>query len=135
MQSALGLTVVIVEDEPLLTMLLEELLDELGCTLVCSATTVADGLAKVDSRDFDIAILDVHLRGEPVWPLADRLREASRPFIIASGDSREALLARYPLATILSKPYELESLSHALRSEMARHTDGQKPLTSDDADG
>ena len=119
MQPKLGLCVLVVEDEPLLTMMLEELLDELGCTLAANASTVAHGLAEAKQREFDVAILDVHLRGEPVWPLADWLRDAKRPFVIASGDTRD-LLARYPSATILAKPYELGSLAEALKATMAR---------------
>lgn len=111
----LGLSVVIVEDEPLLTMLLEELLEELGCKIVATASTVATGALELERHIFDIAVLDVHLRGELVWPLADQLRDAGQPFVLASGDEANALQARYPSATILSKPYELDALARALR--------------------
>jgi DNA-binding response OmpR family regulator len=112
---SLKLSVVIVEDEELLTMLLEDLLDELGCTVVATGTTVSTGAVALESERFDVAILDVNLRGEQVWPLADRLCNAGRPFILASGDDRHVLEKRYPAAAILPKPYELESLSRALQ--------------------
>ena len=62
MQPALGLTVVVVEDEPLLSMLMEDLLDEIGCTVAATAATVAAGLSAVEHLAFNIAILDVHMR-------------------------------------------------------------------------
>lgn len=119
-QPQLGLAVVVVEDEPLLTTMLEELLEELGCTVVASAASVAAGAKEIAKHSFDIAILDVHLRGEKAWPLADALRDAKRPFIIASGDSGDEIASRYPTATILNKPYEVDSLAVALREAMAR---------------
>jgi len=121
---ALGLAVLVVEDEALLTMLLEDLLDELGCKVIATATTLSAGIAEAERDDFDLAILDVHLRGEPVWPLADRLQELGRPFVIASGDDSKTLLSRYPSATILSKPYELDSLSQALQAAMNGQSNG-----------
>jgi CheY-like chemotaxis protein len=121
---ALGLAVLVVEDEALLTMLLEDLLDELGCKVIATATTLSAGIAEAERDDFDVAIIDVHLKGEPAWPLADRLQEVGKPFVIASGDDRAALLSRYPSTTILSKPYELDSLSQALQAAMNGQSNG-----------
>jgi CheY-like chemotaxis protein len=111
----LGLSVFIVEDEPLLAMMLEEFLDELGCSVAGYATSVPDALSAIPKVKFDVAILDVHLRGQPVWPMADRLQREGRPFIISSGDNGRNVQARYPGATFLSKPYQLDALSHALQ--------------------
>lgn len=120
MPTALGLAVVVVEDEPVLLMLLEDMLDEIGCTLVASASTVAEGLATIAEREFDIAILDVHLGRDVVWPLSDELLERGKPFILASGDDGRLLQDRYPAATILAKPYELDSLTRALEDAARR---------------
>ena len=115
MQPVLNLAVVVVEDEPLLSMLMEDLLDEIGCTVAATASTVAAGLAAIEHMAFDIAILDVHLGREEVWPITDRLIEKGKAFILASGDDRDMLQERCPAATILAKPYELASLTRALR--------------------
>lgn len=123
MQPALGLTVVVVEDEPLLSMLMEDLLDEIGCTVAATAATVAAGLSAVEHLAFDIAILDVHLGREEVWPITDHLIEKGKAFILASGDDRDMLQKRCPAATILAKPYELASLTRALE-DATRHAAG-----------
>lgn len=121
MQTGLDLAVVVVEDEPLLSLLLEDMLAELGCSLVASAATVADGLAAVEQHDFDFAVLDVHLGRELVWPLADILVNRSKPFVLASGGDGKTLQDRYPEAKVLTKPYELDSLTRALRTAARRH--------------
>lgn len=131
MHTVLGLAVVVVEDEPMLLMLLEDMLDEIGCRLVASAATVGDGLAAVDEREFDIAILDVHLGRDVVWPLADHLVEEGKPFVLASGDDGRLLQDRYPSATILAKPYELDTLTKALSD--AVRPGPTRPLTPDAA--
>ena len=66
--------VLIVEDEFLLVMLLEDLLPTLGYTVVGSAGSVEHALAKLDTADVDLAVVDVNLAGEPSFPVADALR-------------------------------------------------------------
>lgn len=74
-----------VEDEPLVAMLLVDLLDELGCTVAAQACSVAEGLDRANDTLFDAAILDVNLRGQPVWPLADALQAKGIRFVLATG--------------------------------------------------
>ena len=42
-------------------------------------------MAEADKGGFDLAILDVNLKGESVWPVAERLREQQIPFVLATG--------------------------------------------------
>ena len=104
----------VVEDEPLIAMLLLDLLDELGCTVVAQASSVPEGLARANDTHFDAAILDVNLRGQPVWPLADALQERGIRFILATGYDGRNIQQRYPTAAILAKPYALQNLRQAL---------------------
>ena len=78
-------SLLVVEDEPLIAMLLVDLLDELGCTVSAQASSVAEGLDRANDTRFDAAILDVNLRGQPVWPLADALQEKGIRFVLATG--------------------------------------------------
>ena len=107
-------SVLIVEDEPLVAMLLADFLEELGCTVAAQASSVEDGLKRLKDTVFDIAILDVNLRGQPVWPLADALQEQGRPFVLATGYDGNQTKGRYPQAAILGKPYDLQSLRQSL---------------------
>jgi CheY-like chemotaxis protein len=111
---SLNWSVLVVEDEPLISMLLVELLDELGCTVAAQASNVTEGLARANDTVFDAAILDVNLRGEPVWPLADFLHERGIRFVLATGYDGNQTKQRYPKAVTLAKPYALENLRQAL---------------------
>ena len=109
-------SILIVEDEPLVAMLLADFLEELGCTVAAQASSVVDGLARLMDTSFEVAILDVNLRGQPVWPIADVLHKQGRPFVLATGYDGNQTKGRYPQAAILAKPYDLQSLRRTLEA-------------------
>ena len=74
-----GLKILVVEDEPLLAMTLKDVLTGSGCTVVGPASTLKLGMRLIEKEAVDGAILDVNLRGEMVFPLADALAERSIP--------------------------------------------------------
>jgi len=108
-------SILIVEDEPLISMMLEDFLDSLGHTVAGTAETVADALARIDEGGFEVAIIDVHLKnGEHVWPVADRLVEEGVPFILATGGHVEPPPAKHASAPVLSKPFTIDAIEPAL---------------------
>lgn len=111
-----GLRLFVVEDEVLIAMLLEQMLEELGCTIVNLSGTVGQALDQVDkvAEKVDAAILDVNLGGERVYPVADALAARDVPFLFATGYGPSGLEERYPDRTVLSKPYVETSLVNAL---------------------
>lgn len=109
--------ILIVEDEPLIAMMLEDFLDTLGHRVVGTAETVQDAMARIEEGGFDIAIVDVHLKdGERVWPVADRLAAAGLPFILATGGHIEPPPSEHAAAPVLSKPYTIDAIEPALRA-------------------
>src|SRR3712207_1041432 len=79
-------SILIVEDEPLIAMMLEDFLDSLGHNVVGSCESVEEALSWVDKGGFDVAIIDVQLKdGKQVWPVADRLAQEGKPFVLATG--------------------------------------------------
>lgn len=112
-----GMRVFLVEDEVLVALMLEDMLADLGCVLVGSADTVAQALSGIaDSSALDAAILDVHLRGETVFPVADALLQKRVPFVFSTGFGPAELAMRYPSSHLLAKPYPAEALAQALAS-------------------
>jgi CheY-like chemotaxis protein len=108
-------SILIVEDEPLIAMMLEDFLGSLGHTVVGTAETVADAMERIDEGGFDVAIVDVHLKnGEHVWPVADRLAAEGLPFILATGGHIEPPPAAHAGAPVLSKPYTIDAIEPAL---------------------
>jgi CheY-like chemotaxis protein len=111
-------SVLIVEDEPLISMMLEDFIDSLGHKVAGVAETVKDALARIEEGGFDVAIVDVHLKGEKVWPVADRLSESGVPFILATGGHIEPPPAAHADAPVLAKPYTIDAIEPALRQAL-----------------
>jgi CheY-like chemotaxis protein len=107
-------SILIVEDEPLIAMMLEDFLDSLGHTVAATCETVADALARVGQGGFDLAIIDVNLNGERVWPVADRLAAQGVPYILATGGHIEPPPEQHASAPVLSKPFTLDAIEPAL---------------------
>lgn len=110
-----GRSVLIVEDEPLIAMMLEDFLDSLGHKVAGTAESLEDAVACVEQGGFDVAILDVHLKNkEKVWPVADRLADSGVPYIVATGGHIEPPPERHAGAPVLSKPYTIDAIEPAL---------------------
>ena len=114
-------SVLIVEDEPLIAMMLEDFLDSLGYDVVAICDTVKDALAKVEAGGFDVAIMDVNLKdGGSIWPVADQLAAQGTPFVIATGGHVETPPAAHADAPVLSKPYTIDAIEPAIDQAMRR---------------
>jgi DNA-binding response OmpR family regulator len=109
-----ALSIFVAEDEPLVAMMLEEFLDTLGHRAVITVDEVDGGLDHAANIACDAAILDVHLRGRPVWPLADALADRGVPILLATGGQTEPPPARHVGAAVLAKPYTLAGVQAAL---------------------
>ncbi len=108
-------SILIVEDEPLIAMMLEDFLESLGHEVVATCDNLEDALGHADNSAFDVAIVDVQLKdGKRAWPLADRLADNGKPFILATGGHVEPPPARHADAPVLAKPYTIDALEPAI---------------------
>jgi DNA-binding NtrC family response regulator len=108
------LRVFLAEDDDLILMVLEDILDELGCEVVGTAGTVRGALTAIDRKPFDVAIVDVKLNDGSVEPFADELARRKIPFALATGFASQDLIARYCGCPVLHKPYMLDDVRAAL---------------------
>ena len=109
------LRILVVEDEGLVAMLIEDMLDDLGCEVACSASSVAQALKWLDDGgEADAALLDVNLGGETVWPVADALAARGKPFAFTTGYGRLDE-PRFEGSPLLGKPIKGEQLEQVLR--------------------
>ncbi len=107
--------ILLVEDEPLIAMMLEDFVDLLGKQVAGSADCVSAALQLVETADIDAAILDVNLRGgEKSWPIADALAERGVPFLIATGGSDDTVDPAHKHRPVLQKPFTMDGVSKAL---------------------
>ena len=107
--------ILIAEDEAMISMLVEDYLDQLGYEVAgaCASGVECSTLLASGER-IDAALLDCNLRDGPVWPVARQLQERGIPFIFASGDGGHGLPTDLSEAPILSKPYLIDTLEQKL---------------------
>jgi CheY-like chemotaxis protein len=106
--------VLVIEDEMMIRMLLQDMLDDLGHTLAGEAGAIDEALALARQADFDIAILDVNLNGQPISPVVEVLVERGLPFVFATGYGQRGVPEPYRMIPTLQKPFQAEALAHAL---------------------
>jgi len=112
-------SVLVVEDEYLIRMLLEDMLVDLGYGVVAAVGTIAEARELATSGEFNAAILDVNLDGQEIFPVADILAERSLPFVFVTGYGERSLPDRYRNRPALQKPFQAEQLSATLAGLMA----------------
>lgn len=109
--------ILVVEDEPLLAMLLEESLAELGHEVAGCAATVDQAMAMIDAAQPDFALLDFSLADDATTvPVAARLRASYVPFVYLTGHRTLPQGDGIPAAPLLTKPFTLDQLDEALRT-------------------
>jgi CheY-like chemotaxis protein len=110
-----GPHVLVVEDELLIAMEVEQMLADLGCTVLGPVPSVARALALIERAKPDFAILDVNLGRERSAPVAEALRRHGVPFALATGYDRSQLPEEaYRDAPHLGKPLDQHRLVDAL---------------------
>jgi CheY-like chemotaxis protein len=113
-----GAKVLVVEDETLISFLIEDMLRELGCSEVWHAAAVKEALAILAQRRPDVAVLDVNLGHELVYPLATWLDTEAIPFVFATGYGRKGIAERWGDCPVVQKPFAREALAAALGAVM-----------------
>lgn len=104
--------VLIVEDEIIVALFLEDILAEFGYEVAGVVSHLDD--AMVRDADYDIAVLDVHLNGRPVFDFADTLAAQGVPFIFATGYGERGIPERHRGRPVLQKPFQPDDLKRTL---------------------
>jgi CheY-like chemotaxis protein len=115
-----AMRILVVEDELMIRMLLEDMLGELGYTVAAEAARIEEALDAAKNADFDIAILDVNLNGQPISPVADALVARGMPFVFATGYGERGLPEPYRDRPTLKKPFQMDGLKQMLQIALDR---------------
>jgi CheY-like chemotaxis protein len=115
-----GLRVLVVEDEPAISMLIEDMLEDLGCKVAGVANTVASALALIQAGPADAAVLDVNLGRESIFPVADELTARGVPFLFSTGYGSAGIRPADRERPVLPKPFTQADLERGLRRALAR---------------
>lgn len=108
--------ILLVEDEFLLATLLAADLKDAGYEVVGPYSTVAQALAAVQSKQFDAAILDINLKGELVYPVAEELVRRGKPMMFLSGYASINLPENFRSYMRLPKPVDWLILLRQIKS-------------------
>jgi two-component SAPR family response regulator len=111
-----GCRILVVEDEMLIALMIEEAVLGLGCTVVGPAGKLSTALALMADQTFDAAILDVTIRGEKIYPVAEELIKRDIPFVFASGYGDWALPETMRDRPRLMKPFTIAALEDQIRA-------------------
>lgn len=109
-----GKRILVVEDEIIVSMLIEDLLADMGATVVGPAARVARALELVAAEPMDAALLDVNLAGETTFPIAEELRRRGVPFAFATGYGAGGVPAAFEGQALLQKPFHERDLGDVL---------------------
>ena len=109
-----GKRILVVEDSPVVAPFTADILGELGCVVVGPAPNMAAARALIESETLDAALMDVHIRGERVFPLFDMLESRAVPFILTSGYADWQIPEKLEKRPRLQKPYTMEQVEKAL---------------------
>lgn len=115
MADIVGKRILVVEDDELVAMMVEGMLADIGCEVCGFARSVPEALEIVETLPMDIALLDVNLAGQRVFPVAEALSLKNIPFIFSSGYGAAGVPEEYRSAPVIPKPFRLEELEAAVR--------------------
>ena len=111
-----GKRILIVEDSPVVGPFTADLLEELGCIVVGPAPNMAAARQLIESEKIDAALMDVHIRGERVFPLCKALAAKGVPFVLTSGYADWNMPEKWQDRPRLQKPYTLDAVDEALKT-------------------
>jgi CheY-like chemotaxis protein len=113
-----GRKILVIEDSPVVAPFVADLLTDLGCIVVGPAPNMAAARELAEAGGFDAALLDVHIRGERVFPLCDVLDHHNIPFVLTSGYANWQVPERWADRPKLQKPYMLDGVRDALEEAL-----------------
>jgi DNA-binding response OmpR family regulator len=116
-----GYSVVLVEDEAMIRMMVADMLQELGYRVAGEAGRIEEAIGLVQRTDFDLAIIDVNLDGEPIFPVAEAIKARNRPFIFVTGYNTSDLPDEYRDRPSLQKPFRIETLGKLVEAALTSH--------------
>lgn len=118
--SLAGLRVLVVEDEMLVSLLVEELLIEQSCVVVGPFSRIGEALEAARTRAFDVALLDVNVDGAKIYPVAEAISGRGIPFLLLSGYGDAAIPVSHPEWRACAKPFKADVLISMLIEQIAR---------------
>jgi CheY-like chemotaxis protein len=107
-------SILVVEDEAMVSMLLEDMVLDCGGRIVGPVATFDQALAIARDAEFDVAILDLNLNGTLSYPIAEVIRGRGIPVIFATGYGSDGLRDSFRECPTLQKPFSQQDFAQAV---------------------
>lgn len=117
-------SILIVEDEMIVAMLMEQIVRELGVDNVHLCTDAASALDIVASHAIDLAVLDMQVRDGTTDAVADLLANKGIPFVFSSGSDVGALPERHLDRPMIAKPFLDDDFKLVILDTWTLHSSG-----------
>jgi CheY-like chemotaxis protein len=109
-----GKRILLIEDSPVVGPFAAELLEEFGCEVIGPAPNMAAARELIEGGGYDAALMDIHIRGERVFPLCEVLEARRLPFVLTSGYADWQMPDKWADRPRLQKPYTLDQVEQTL---------------------
>src|ERR671923_1687290 len=113
-ESAAGKRILVAEDEFYVALFVEETLQSLGCTVLGPFPDLAEACEVATREQVDAAVLDINLRGEMVYPLAEHLHRDGIPFVFTTGYAAKDVPEQFRAFECLRKPVSPTALKQVV---------------------
>ncbi len=109
-------SILLVEDEALIRMMLSDMIEELGHRVAAEAWQRDKAQLLAETEEYDLAILDINLQGHSVEPVAEAIAARKRPFFFLSGYGSGGVPDQFKGRQVLHKPCELLKLKQTIEA-------------------
>jgi CheY-like chemotaxis protein len=114
MSTPASASILVVEDEVLIRMMVVQMLEDLGHRVVAETGSLTEGLSLAETAEFDLALLDINLSGYTTEPIAQIIERRGLPILFATGYASTGLPPPFSDRPVLQKPFQIEILKKAI---------------------
>jgi CheY-like chemotaxis protein len=111
-------SVLLVEDEAMIRMMVADMLEELGYKVAAEAGDINEATRLARTGSFDVAILDVNVNGKVISPVAELIQSRNIPFVFATGYGAHGLPDEFRGRPTLQKPFQIDTLRDVLEKTL-----------------
>ena len=116
-----GAGLMIVEDEPLIAMMIEDMAGEIGWTVQASLHSEAEAVAFLSANQRMLAVLDINLGMTTSLGLAAACHDRNIPVVFTTGYAAADIPTQCGDAPVLAKPFSTDELAQAIKQGLQQH--------------
>jgi CheY-like chemotaxis protein len=113
-----SLSILLVEDETMIRMMVADMVEELGHRVAVEAGNFDQAIELARSAAYDFAIIDMNLNGKMSFPIAEAIKARHIPFIFASGYASSRMPGQNLQPVVIQKPFTIDRLAAAIDQAM-----------------